>query len=419
MSSAAQVRTDSEVRAAPVVRGGRGAHGVRVGGSVAMGLTGLLLVGPTMLAGSTGAAWASPSTSASPTGLAGTQAQIDRAQAELDVQAGQAAQAAEQFNAERIKLAAAEQAARAAQVRVARADQAVRAAAGQHRGLSVSADQAGGFGELSLLLTGDPQHALDRVGAVDALARRARATDTQLRLARRDLTEARRDADRALAEKEKIVDDLGGRKQVLEASADSQRGLLEQLRARFAELERQARAQAEAARRARQAAAAAAAAALARQAAQAQARYQKATGIAATAGRDFADTPIMPTSARPALGNGGAAVAVREAYAQLGKPYVWGGDGPDTFDCSGLTQWAWNRAGVSLSHYTGSQWNEGRRVSRAELTPGDLVFFHPDLDHVGIYVGNGKMINAPRTGEVIRVESVWWSAFQGAVRPGA
>ncbi|MCM3885483.1 C40 family peptidase [Frankia sp. R82] len=382
-----------------------------------MGLTGLLLAGPTMLAGSIGTAWASPAGSSS-TSLDGVQAEIDQASAELDTQARQAAQTAEQFNAERIRLAAAEQAAAAAAGRVVRADRVVRTAADRHRGLAVSAGRAGGFNELSLLFSGDLQHALDRVGAVNALATRQRNSDTVLRLARRDLTEARQDADAALADKKEIVADLGRRKQELEASADTQRRLLDRLQARYAELKRQALAQAEAARRARQAAAAAAAAALARQAQEAQSRYQKAVGIATTAGQAFAATPIAAAPAQPALGSGGAPVAVQEAYAQLGKPYVWGADGPGTFDCSGLSQWVWRKAGVALSHYTGSQWNEGKRVSRAELIPGDLVFFNPDLDHVGIYVGGDQMIDAPHTGEVVRVENIWPS-FQGGVRPGA
>ncbi|MCL9793735.1 C40 family peptidase, partial [Frankia sp. AgKG'84/4] len=155
-----------------------------------------------------------------------------------------------------------------------------------------------------------------------------------------------------------------------------------------------------------------------REAAAEQARYQQQAGVTAAAGRDFAAVSVAAAPAAPKLGSGGAATVVREAYAQLGKPYVWGAEGPNTFDCSGLTQWVWQKGGVGLSHYTGSQWNEGRRVGRAELLPGDLVFFDADLGHVGIYVGAGKMIHAPRTGEVVRVENVWWSNFQGGVRPG-
>ncbi|WP_308203285.1 C40 family peptidase [Frankia gtarii] len=350
--------------------------------------------------------------------LADIQDEIGHTRSKLDESARQAASAAEAFNAGRIRLAEAERAATAAAARVDRADRAVREAADQHRGLAVSADRAGGFAQLSLLLTGDPRRALDRAGAVDALARRQRVADTGLRLARLDLTEARRSAHETLADRKKIVADLDARKRTIEAAADEQRGLLQRLESRYAELERQARARQAAAQRARQAAAAAAAAQTARQAAAERARYQQESGVAAAAGRVFAAAPVTAAPAAAVSGGGGAATAVREAYAQLGKPYVWGAEGPGTFDCSGLTQWVWGKAGVALSHYTGSQWEEGRRVGRAALIPGDLVFFHPDLDHVGLYVGNGKMINAPRTGEVVRVENVWWSSFQGGIRPG-
>ncbi|SNQ49991.1 Cell wall-associated hydrolase, invasion-associated protein [Frankia canadensis] len=384
-------------------------------------LTGLLLAAPMALTGLAGAAWGAPGPAAPATSssLAEVQVEIDRTKAALDASVRQSARAAEEFDAGRIRLAAAERAASAAAARVGRANQAVRAASDRHRGLAVSVDRSGGFSELSLLLGGDPRRALDRLGAVDALARRQRVADGGLRLARRDLTEARREADDALAGKKKIVDDLAERKSALAATATDQQDLLGQLQARFAELEKRARARAEAARRARQAAAAAAAAAAARQAAAESARYGQQAGAAAAAGKGFAATPVTAAPAEPPLGSGGAGTAVREAYAQLGKPYVWGAEGPGTFDCSGLTQWVWRKAGVALSHYTGSQWNEGRRVSRAELVAGDLVFFHADIDHVGIYVGSGKMINAPRTGEVVRVEDVWWSSFQGGVRPGA
>jgi peptidoglycan DL-endopeptidase CwlO len=101
-----------------------------------------------------------------------------------------------------------------------------------------------------------------------------------------------------------------------------------------------------------------------------------------------------------------AGVAVRTACAQIGKPYVWGADGPGSFDCSGLTQYAWNAAGVSLTHFTGAQWREGTAVSRSDLRPGDLVFFYSDLHHVGIYVGNGLMVHASRSGVPVKMARI-------------
>ena len=100
----------------------------------------------------------------------------------------------------------------------------------------------------------------------------------------------------------------------------------------------------------------------------------------------------------------------------LGRPYVWGAAGPDSYDCSGLVLWAFAQEGISLPHYTGDQWNSGMHVSRADLEPGDLVFFFADISHVGIYIGNGLMVDAPSTGQVVQVQPVFWDSFVGAVR---
>jgi cell wall-associated NlpC family hydrolase len=108
--------------------------------------------------------------------------------------------------------------------------------------------------------------------------------------------------------------------------------------------------------------------------------------------------------------------ALRAALTQRGKPYLWGAAGPDDFDCSGLVVWAYAQEGISLPHYTGSLWNDGEHISRDNLEPGDLVFFDADISHVGIYLGNGLMVDAPHSGSVVRVEAVWWGQYVGAVR---
>lgn len=115
---------------------------------------------------------------------------------------------------------------------------------------------------------------------------------------------------------------------------------------------------------------------------------------------------------------GKAGIAVKFACAQIGKPYVWGANGPNTYDCSGLTQLAWKQAGVYLTHYTGAQWTEGVPVSRANARPGDLVFFYSDLHHMGMYVGNGLMVHAPRTGDVVRMAYIDRMPIAGFRRPG-
>ena len=122
------------------------------------------------------------------------------------------------------------------------------------------------------------------------------------------------------------------------------------------------------------------------------------------------------TSAR-AERDGTDVVAVAKRY--LGTPYQWGGSGPGGFDCSGLVAFAYRQLGISLPHYTGALWNVGRPVSSDRLEPGDLVFFH-GLGHVGIYVGSGRFIHAPHSGDVVRISSLtdggYASGLDGARR---
>jgi cell wall-associated NlpC family hydrolase len=115
-------------------------------------------------------------------------------------------------------------------------------------------------------------------------------------------------------------------------------------------------------------------------------------------------------------GNSVGVQALRWALTKRGDPYVWGGAGPNVFDCSGLVMWAYAQLGISLPHFTGAQWNSGQHISRSQLEPGDLVFFFADLGHEGIYIGDGLMLAAPQTGEVVQIEPVFWSDYVGAVR---
>jgi len=111
--------------------------------------------------------------------------------------------------------------------------------------------------------------------------------------------------------------------------------------------------------------------------------------------------------------------AAQKACSLIGKPYVFGSDGPNTFDCSGLTKVAWASVGVSLEHYTRDQWNEGVPVSRDELKPGDLVFYYPgSLHHMGIYVGGDTIVHAPHTGDFVRMAPIDRMPIAGYRRPG-
>jgi len=114
----------------------------------------------------------------------------------------------------------------------------------------------------------------------------------------------------------------------------------------------------------------------------------------------------------------GANKAIAYAYAQLGKPYQWGGAGPNSFDCSGLTMMAWEQAGIYFPHLAQDQYNLTQPVPVSSAIPGDLIFFGTpnNVDHVGIYIGNGQMIDAPQTGQNVSIQSIYWSDLLGAGR---
>ena len=120
----------------------------------------------------------------------------------------------------------------------------------------------------------------------------------------------------------------------------------------------------------------------------------------------------------PVPANGRAGTAVQTAMAQLGEPYVWGAEGPDSFDCSGLMLYAWGKAGVSLSHSSKAQASEGRRVSKSQLMPGDLVFYYSPISHVGMYIGNGRIVHASRPGKPVKTDPIDLMPYNTAVRPG-
>jgi cell wall-associated NlpC family hydrolase len=109
---------------------------------------------------------------------------------------------------------------------------------------------------------------------------------------------------------------------------------------------------------------------------------------------------------------------VRYAYAQLGKPYQWGGAGPRSFDCSGLTMMAWESGGVYLPHLAQAQYELTQRIPLSAVQPGDLIFFGTpnNVYHVGISIGGGEMIDAPATGLDVSVSSIYWADLLGAGR---
>jgi cell wall-associated NlpC family hydrolase len=252
---------------------------------------------------------------------------------------------------------------------------------------------------------------MDRqMSSMQAVSESQSAARAQVAAARRTEEQAQTSATAALAAQRAAVKAMGVDRAQILAAAHQEQVILGRLQAK-----EQAIIKAAKLRAARVAAQRRAAELAARLLAERRAARQLAAAPPASA-------PTPPPA--PVAGSGGAKVAVQWAYKELGKPYVWAAAGPNSFDCSGLTQYVWGKAGVYLGHFTGDQWNEGTHVTQSQLEPGDLVFFAyntndaSSIHHVGIYVGGGNMIDAPFTGADVRVEPYNRSDYIGAVRPG-
>ncbi len=250
------------------------------------------------------------------------------------------------------------------------------------------------------------RQAADMVGGL-------RTTKTTLKRHKRDL-EVAQDRAQALkaeraAEKRRIDAGIAQSQQLVAGLEDEIQQLIAEEAARQEELRRQALAALAAQEAATAAAGSAGDVAIGGSVADA------ATAEAGSAEAAPAEAAPAPVELPPTDGSIGAQ-AVSIAMQYLGVPYVWGGASPGGFDCSGLTSYVYAQLGIGLSHYTGSQWNEGTRVPADQLMPGDLVFFHSDLHHMGMYIGNGQMIHAPQTGDVVKIAPLM-NAYAGAVRP--
>lgn len=299
----------------------------------------------------------------------------------------------------------------------------LQARSGQARQLVVDAEQrwAGLRGQLNRrarLLYMHPGAAIEAFFGARSLGEVARArvygeevllTDTELvskaERARREVMERARALDGLRRASERKESELAARRSQVQRELATQRGLLGSVRGEIAELV--------AAERERQAAAEAAAAATTAEAPSAAAAPSAARPATTPAAQPKPDEPSSP----PPAAKSSAGKAVETARAQIGKPYEWGASGPDSFDCSGLTMYAWASAGVSLPHSSRAQYASLPHVAKSQLQPGDLVFFGNPIHHVGIYEGGGMMINAPETGEFVRRNSIGRSDYAGAARP--
>ncbi|MGV9937934.1 NlpC/P60 family protein [Streptomyces sp. NPDC003401] len=286
-------------------------------------------------------------------------------------------------------------------------------AAAQYRTGATAPDTA------TFLLADSPQDYFDQTQLMGRVTDRQKVAVDDYFADQAETMKKREEASRSLQTLTDSQDDLKTAKATVQKKLGSARALLSQLtaeeKARLAKIEEQKRQ--EAARKAAE---------LAEQQAEQAAARQESAGASDPAGTGTS-TPSSPStsSASPSPSTDSsyatkAGKALAFARAQIGKPYVWGATGPDSYDCSGLTQAAWKAAGVSLPRVTYDQVNAGTTVSLSAAQPGDLVFFYADVTHVGIYIGNGMMIHAPKPGAYVREESIYYdgeSSIHSVVRP--
>ncbi|MFD7415033.1 NlpC/P60 family protein [Kitasatospora purpeofusca] len=303
-------------------------------------------------------------------GLAAVKEEVDRLNEEAE-------QSIERYNGFQEKQQKLQGEAGRIQEKVARGQDAMNELRTQLGGIAADQYRNGGIDpSVQLMLDSDPGAYLARASAQNQVV------DSQAALLRQALAEQRRlDQDRAeatatLAQLDQAATALAGEKKAVQDKLAKAQALLNKLSAAD------------------------------------RAKVNAQEAAATRASRSAAERPAFtgPVSGR-------AAAVVQFAYSQLGKPYVWGATGPSGYDCSGLTGAAYRAAGVQLPRVSQSQWNAGSRIARADLQPGDLVFFYGDLHHVGLYIGDGKMIHAPRTGKNVEVLPIDAMPYVGAVRP--
>ncbi|MFI9241335.1 NlpC/P60 family protein [Streptomyces sp. NPDC053086] len=262
---------------------------------------------------------------------------------------------------------------RAAQDHIARQQQRVNDLRGQLGSLAGAQYRAGGIDPaVALLFSADPDEYLDKASTLDRIGARQAGRLKELQSAMRDLAQERAEAAGKLAELEKSRKAVAAHKRTVESKLARARQLLNALSA--AE----------------------------------RAAYDRASR---------GSRPDLPEPAGAGASDGRVAAALAAARAALGRPYVWGANGPSGFDCSGLMQWAYAHAGVHLPRTSQEQRFAGRQVPLSQARPGDLVVYRSDASHVAMYVGHGQVIHAPYPGAPVRYDPVGMMPVSSVTRP--
>jgi peptidoglycan DL-endopeptidase CwlO len=252
----------------------------------------------------------------------------------------------------------------------------------------------------SFLLASDPQEMLDQAHTMNRMSGRQEQALKDYSTQQAAISKQRAEAVQSLTKLTTAQQKLQTEKKTVQAKLSAAQKLLNSLnaqeKARLAALVKQ-----------QEAAAVKKAAVIAAKEKAASSGSSSSSGSSTSTGTSSGSSSAYATK---------AAKAIAFAQSQLGKPYIYGATGPNSYDCSGLTQAAWASAGVSIPRTTTTQINAGTRVSASELQPGDLVFFYSSVSHVGLYIGGGMMIHAPHTGTVVKVAPITEMPIAGYAR---
>ncbi|MEU7697446.1 MULTISPECIES: C40 family peptidase [unclassified Streptomyces] len=306
---------------------------------------------------------------------------IDEVKSKVDKLHHEAEEATEQYNLAEERRGKLQDEIGNLQDKVARGQQELNTLRDQIGSVASAQYRSGGIDPaLQLFLSADPDTYLDKASAIDQLSAQQADVLTSIQAKQRTLAQQRAEATTKLADLDDVRKTLGEKKKKYQGKLAEAQKLLNTLtaaeKAKLAEEERQK-----------------------------EQRASRAAGERLDLGNEV-----------PASGLGAAALSA--AATQVGKPYVSGAEGPNAYDCSGLTQWAYGKAGVGLTRTTYTQQNDGVKIGRSQLKPGDLVFFN-GLSHVGLYAGNNTILHAPKPGASVRYESMnYMGTFQFGVRIG-
>ncbi|WP_415950801.1 NlpC/P60 family protein [Streptomyces sp. KLOTTS4A1] len=283
----------------------------------------------------------------------GTRAEVERLYAEAE-------RATEAYNKADEKAGKLEAQVDRARDRLARGQERINTMRGRLGSLAGAQYRSGGLDPtLALMLSDDPDQYLDKAATLNRISARQAGELAALQDAQRDLAQRTDEARRKLAELQDSRATVAKQKRIVKKKLAQARRLLNALPG--AE----------------------------------RAAYERAS----RSGRD----PLPPVAGAPSARAAAALAAVRQA---VGRPYVWGANGPSGFDCSGLTQWAYAQAGVGLPRTSQAQRHAGRQVPLAQAQPGDLVTYRADASHVAMYVGDGQVVHAPYPGASVRYDPV-------------